>query len=348
MKAGDEPGVLTSDTVQVVPILMDGNSASHASIERAVSVCVVCCSTPSMPHDVIHTVSKALSPVASVQAILLSETSEGLAGVDVVAVPHGTKLSKIRRLADLIEADLVCICDPDLTVNEEACRLIFGRAAAEIRNGNDVVAFGIVEGSDDGTMLSRVIALDKWLSHRVLRRFLWQSGVGITVPGQFLIVSSRLLRSLNPGVDSYLDDLYLGWLARRQGVRVQRVPVVVGAEEPRTNWYSLLTQRVRWMRGLACLFGHLAAYPSALFLLSVHYIAYHGLPILMVFSVLLLAFVNPICSLAVFLGLAFLLARLSGQSVLTAVTYMGVFPAVHLLATLLWWVPVGRSLLARR
>jgi cellulose synthase/poly-beta-1,6-N-acetylglucosamine synthase-like glycosyltransferase len=348
VKACDEPGVLTGDEVQAVPGLMNGNSSSLASIERAVSVCVVCCSTRSMPHDVIHTVSKALSPIASVHAILLSESAERPPGVDVVAVPHGTKLSKIRRLTDLIEADLVCICDPDLTVDEDACRLILGRAAAEIRNGNDVVAFGIVEGSDDGTMLSRVIALDKWLSHRVLRRFLWQFGVGITVPGQFLIVSSGLLRRLDPGVDSYLDDLYLGRLARRQGVRVQRVPVVVGAEEPRTNWSSLLTQRVRWMRGLACLFGHLAAYPSALFLLSVHYVTYHGLPILMFFGVLLLAFANPICSLAVFLGLAFLLARLSRQSVLTAAIYMGVFPALHVFATLLWWIPVGRSLLARR
>jgi hypothetical protein len=325
--------------------LFDGETSMR---EKPMTVCVVCCSTPAMSTDVIDNVSRALMPVATVQSVVLSDSAERLSGVEIIAVAKGTKLSKIRRLADLIESDLVCICDPDLSVAEEACRMIFGRAAAEIRNGIDVVAFGIVEGSDNGTMLSRVIALDKWLSHRVLRRFLWQFGVGITVPGQFLILSSRLLRSLDPGVDSYLDDLYFGWLARRQGARVHRMPVIVGAEEPRTNWSSLLTQRVRWMKGLAFLFGHLAAYPSALFLLSVHYIAYHGLPILMFFGVLFLGFVHPIFSLVLFLGLAFLLARLSEQSVLTAATYMGIFPVVHVLATLLWWVPAGRSLLARR
>ena len=177
----------------------------------AVSVCVVCCSTASMPHDAAINVAAAMKSVAVVRTILLSETgSEGTDGVEVIAVPSGTKLSKIRRLAALVAADLFCICDPDLTVDEDACRAVLQQAIAVVQAGKEVVAFGIVEGRDDRTLLSQVIAIDKWLSHRVLRRFLWAAGVGITLPGQFLIVSPDLLRSLEPSVDSYLDDLYLG------------------------------------------------------------------------------------------------------------------------------------------
>ena len=334
----------TPEPVGNCALLDDGTLAP----ERTVTVCVVCCSTPSMSSDVIHAVTRALSSVATVRAVVLSDSVETLVGVDVVAVAQGTKLSKIRRLAALVDADLICICDPDMRVDAEACRLVFGRAAAEFRRGSEVIAFGIVEGINAGSLLSRVIALDKWLSHRVLRRLLWACGIGITLPGQFLIASARLLRSLDPGVDSYLDDLYLGWVARTQRVRVHRVPVVVGKEEPRTTWGSLLTQRLRWMKGLACLFRHLGNRPSAAFLLTVHFLAYHGLPISVLLSLSAFCIVSPLAAAAAFAALVFLLARCSGHSIWTAATFLVAFPAVHCLATLLWWIPASRSYLVRR
>jgi cellulose synthase/poly-beta-1,6-N-acetylglucosamine synthase-like glycosyltransferase len=267
----------------------------------------------------------------------------------LIRVTPGTKLSKIRRLADLITTDLICICDPDLTVVDGTCRAVLERAAEEVHTRHEVVAFGIVEGRDNGTLLSRVIAVDKWLSHRMLRRCLWSLGVGITLPGQFLIVSPGLLRSLDPRVDSYLDDLYLGLVARRHGVRVHRVPVVVGQEDSRTNWGTLLAQRLRWMRGLAFLvIGHLRSCNPDVGLLLAHYFAYHGLPILGMFGVVLLGCVSPIGGVAVFVGVAFLLAVLSGQPLLPTVLYLFIFPVVHIIATLLWWMPASRSFLTRR
>lgn len=327
----------------------EGAEPLAPSAETALSVCVACCSTTSMPHDAAQAVARAINSVAVVRTVLLSETgTETTHGIEIITVPHGTKLSKIRRLADRIDADLFCICDPDLTVEEEACRVILQQAFADVRAGKEVVAFGIVEGKDDGTLLSQVVAVDKWLSHRVLRRFLWAAGIGITLPGQFLILSPGLLRSINPGVDSYLDDLCLGWLARRRGVRVHRVAVVVGEEDPRSRWASLLTQRVRWMRGIASLFGHFASHPSAVGLLGVHYLAYHGLPIVVMAAVVSLTVVKPLAGFCVFFSLASLLSVFSRRSFVAAVTFLGVFPVIHALATLLWWVPLSRTMLTRR
>ncbi len=324
-------------------------SASSDSTEVALTVCVVCCSTASMSHDAPLTVANAMDSLANVRTVLLSEPgSEPTGGADVIAVPRGTKLSKIRRLSDLVTADLFCICDPDLTIDENACRIILQQAMVDVRTGNEVVAFGIVEGRDDGTLLSNVVAVDKWLSHHVLRRFLWAAGIGISLPGQFLIVSPGLLRSLAPDVDSYLDDLYLGWIARQRGVRVRRVPVVVGNEDPRSSWLSLLTQRGRWMRGLACLFRHLFPHPTALGLLAVHFLAYHGLPIMALFAVVWLTVANPPAGFCVFFGLAAVLSIASRQSFCAASVFLGIFPFVHILATLLWWVPVTRCLLTMR
>ncbi len=248
----------------------------------------------------------------------------------------------------MIDADLICICDPDLTVVDNSCRAVLRQAAMEVDAGNEVVAFGIVEGRDDGTLLSRVIAVDKWLSHRVLRRCLWTLGVGITLPGQFLIVSPRLLHSLDPHVDSYLDDLYLGWVARRHRFRVRRLPLVVGQEDSRSSWSSLLTQRLRWMRGLAFLVSHLRSNPAAVGLLVTHFIAYHAFPVMTMCGIVSMWLVNPIVGLVLFVGLASILSTLSKRSFLAAAVYMAVFPLVHLLATLLWWMPASRPFLTKR
>lgn len=315
---------------------------------REVSVCVVCCATPSMSNDVVHAISRALDPVATVRTIVLSDFADTSLEAEVMIVPPGTKLSKIRRLAATVDGELMCICDPDMRVDTEACRLVFEKAASEARHGEEVVAFGIVEGSDNGNLLSRVIAMDKWLSHRVLRRALWGLGIGITLPGQFLVASTALLRSLDPNVDSYLDDLYLGCVARSRGVIVHRLPVVVGEEEARASWGGLLCQRLRWMKGLARLFGHLVWQPSAACLLIIHFLAYHGLPILVFLSLAILIVANPLAGAVTLALLIASIANCSGHSYLTTAAFLIVFPIVHCLAALLWWIPASDSYLSRR
>lgn len=324
-------------------------TATTLTDEQTISLCVACCTTASMPHNAVRDVVSAVRTLASVRTALLSETAVSPCdGEEVFIVPSGTKLSKIRRLAKLVETDLFLICDPDLTIREDGCRAVVSSALKEAVLGTEVVAFGVVQGKSDGTLLSQIIAVDKWLSHRVLRPLLWLIGIGVTVPGQFLVVSSSMLRSLNPAVDSYLDDLYLGWVARRRGVRVLRVAMIVGEEDPRSSWVSLLTQRVRWMKGIISLSGHLARHPSALALIGVHYFAYHGIPILWMTLVVLLGCANLYAGVGVVLCLATVMSVLSGRSILACTAFLGVFPLVHAVATLAWWVPITRSALTRR
>lgn len=321
----------------------------ESSGSTALSVCVVCCSSPRLPHNSVTALLKAFAPVAVCRPVILSEYAGDTSDrFEVISVRQGTKLSKLRSATSLITSDLVCICDPDFTITEEGCRTVLQRAAEALRASNEVVAFGILEGRDNGTLLSKVIAIDKWISHRILRRFLWSLGVGITLPGQFLILSPGLLRKLDSDVDSYLDDLYLGLVARKHHVRVQRLPIMVGQEDPRTSWGSLLTQRLRWMRGLVSLFAHLRTQPASVMLLVAHYAAYHGLPILIMVGIICLVTLRPVVGAGVFLSMAFVLAVMSKRSFVSAVVFLAIFPAVHLLATLLWWMPVPRSILTRR
>ena len=311
------------------------------------SVCVVCCSTSDMPHDTIITVAKAMQSLAKVRMILLSETGEEKSEeMEVITVPRGTKISKLRLLAN-IESDLVCICDPDLMIEPNACREVLRVALAAASDGKEVVTFGVVEGHDNGTRLSRVIAMDKWLSHRILRRFLWWAHIGISLPGQFFIISRSLLGGLHE-VDSYLDDLYLGLIARQRGAWVFRVPVVVGQEEARICWGSLLTQRIRWMKGLTALMWGFSGQPSAVVLLVVHYLVFYGFPILVGLEIWLLTITSPLAATSLFIGLAGVLAMLSRRTLLTACCYLAVFPCLLLTVSLLFWIPLNKSLLRRR
>lgn len=317
--------------------------------KAAISVCVVCCSTNSMPYDALLSVAKALIGVAEIRAILLSETgNEPPHGIEVVKVPIGTKLSKIRHLNELLESNLYCICDPDLTVDEHSCRVVLQKAIANVRDRKEVVAFGTIIGKDDGTLLSQVVSVDKWLSHNVLRPFLWSAGIGITLPGQFLILSPGVISNIDKGLDSYLDDLCLGLLARQRGVVVHRVPVVIGEEAPRCSWISLLTQRVRWMRGLASLLSYFSSHSSAVALIGVHFLAYHGLPIFMMAVFVSLSVIHPLAGFIVFFSLVSILSVFSGRSLLVTVTFLVLFPFIHALATLLWWVPLSRTTLTKR
>jgi hypothetical protein len=317
---------------------------------KETTVCVVCCTTGSSMPETVTALVTAFSRDVAVRRRILMET-EGLLltgeEIDVLVVPSGTKLSKLRLLADT-EEDLVCICDPDLLIEPKGCREVLRVALEVASEHNEVVVFGIVNGHDNGTMLSKVVGLDKWLSHRVLRPSLWATHIGITLPGQFLIISRGLLRCLQGEVDSYLDDLYMGLIVKERGVHVVRVPVVVGREEPRNCWGSLLTQRIRWMKGLKSLIWGFSVRPSAVALLLVHYLVYYGLPILVGLGIWLLAMNNPLVAAILFFALAAFLAMLTRRAMSTACCYLAVFPCLLLAVSLLCWLPLNESLLRRR
>ena len=311
-------------------------------------ISIVTCSSHVATDAVARAVATSLEGVANAQVVILSSVAATETKHHVFDVPEGTKLSKLRQFSHSADSDFVCICDPDLDVHSDATREVITQAIKASAGKSEIVAFGLIDCRDDGTLLSSVIAIDKWLSHRVLRPILWGYGLGITIPGQFLVLSTSVLQRLDPAVDSYLDDLYLGWIARYNGVRVLRVPVVVGDEESRSTLASLLTQRLRWMRGLFSLVGHLSQQPKALGFLAVHFMAYHGLPILWMICLGILAIFHPVVAVAFFAATVLMISWLSHQSLVAAATFSLLFPLLHCFATLLWWAPISRQRLRQR
>ncbi|HIA77490.1 MAG TPA: glycosyltransferase family 2 protein [Gammaproteobacteria bacterium] len=308
---------------------------------------VSCCSGNETPINV-QTVADTVPAGISVQLRILTTTTENRALEEVVLVSEGTKLSKIRRFSQDLSSDFICICDPDLEVDPKATSTVIETAVNISTDNRAVVAYGIVDCREEGTLLSRIIAIDKWFSHRVLRPSLWRLGMGISIPGQFLVLSTSVLQRLDPDVDSYLDDLYLGWIARSMGARVVCIPEVVGAEKSRTKWSSLLTQRLRWMRGFMSLVLHLSGKPKALGFLLVHFVTYHGIPILWLVSLILIATISTSIATVILAIVSGAIALLGRRSFASALAFIILFPLLHCLAVLLWWVPVSHHRLTQR
>jgi cellulose synthase/poly-beta-1,6-N-acetylglucosamine synthase-like glycosyltransferase len=312
------------------------------------SITIATCTSIEETDEVAIEIATSLVGLANSRIVIFSSVVGIESKHNVFFVPDGTKLSKLRNLSQAVNSDFVCVCDPDLYVRSDTTREVVSQAIETARGVSEVVAFGIVDCRDNGTLLSRVIAIDKWFSHCVLRPLLWRYGLGITIPGQFLVLSTSLLQRLDPAIDSYLDDLYLGWIARSTGVRVLRVPLVVGEEESRSTCASLFTQRLRWMRGFFSLVRHFSGNPKALGFLGIHFIAYHGFPILWLICISSLFVSLPEFAVALLVASALLISRLSKQSLVASATFGVLFPLLHCFATLLWWIPFSRRRLNQR
>jgi len=289
-----------------------------------------------------------LSFAASV--VVLSEQAVAPAlGVTVVQVQPGTKLAKIRTwVRKSAPNGLVCICDPDMTLDRDAASAVIRKAIDTASHGHAVLAYGRIR-SDGGSLLRCLISFDKDWSHRVIRPLLWAIGVGASVPGQFMVISASLLSAIDPSVDSYLDDLYLGLFTHSfPGAVICAESLTVGSEEPREQWIGLVAQRLRWMKGFMALAWHMRRSPSATFRLGAHFVAYHLIPIVAMTGLVLLCVTHPVSGLPAAVVLAITTSALTRQHPMIGLAYWLTFPMLHAFATLAWWLPMPSTFLRRR
>ena len=317
-------------------------------LNESAKTCVWIVSCTDSQHLQLSALRDELPMSASV--VLLSERADSPEpGVTVVQVQPGTKLAKIRTwVRQTAPSGLVCICDPDMTLDRHAASVVIRNAVDTANQGHAVLAYGRIR-SDGGSLLRCLTSFDKDWSHRVIRPLLWAIGVGASVPGQFVVVSASLLSAIDPSVDSYLDDLYLGLFTRSYpGAVICRESLTVGSEQPREEWIGLVAQRLRWMKGFMALAWHMRQSPSAALRLSAHFVAYHVIPIVALTSLLLLSVKHPVQGLAAASLFAITTSVLARQNPAVGIVYWLTFPLLHTLAALAWWLPVPSSFLQRR
>lgn len=267
------------------------------------------------------------------------------AGIELVHCERGSKLSKLKAQLRDGHTPTLCVLDSDMHLRIDACRDIVLRAVRE----QPGIAFGLVESQPEPGVLGRCVQLDKYWSHRCLRPLLLRAGIGITVPGQFVVYSPALLAGIADSTDTFLDDLYFGLRCRQLRLPMLRVPQLVGYEEGRSGWHGLLAQRTRWMKGLFRLTRDAWRAGSGAGYCAGHYLAYHGLP-----AAYAALTIGLFCSghmvaatglLAAFLLPFTLVARSLSPAILV---YAATFPAVHVLASIGAVLPFSTHTMRKR
>lgn len=263
----------------------------------------------------------------------------------LVYIQKSSKLHKIRSQIDVENEYHLCVIDSDMRLNISACVDVIKKTIFT----NNAIGFGLIESDCNNTWLSKCISLDKYLSHRVLRPALHKVNMGITVPGQFVIYSPELLSHAQDHTDTFLDDLYFGLKCRTKNLSILRVNSVVGYETGRSSWITLVTQRIRWMKGLFKLWRDAFRIHGGSSYCGIHYFCYHGLPM-----ILLLITLFSIKTAIWFFVLAVALIEL----LILSIAYKGVhpvfllyavtFPFIHLFATVGALLPIPIHYLRRR
>ena len=179
------------------------------------------------------------------------------------------------------------------------------------------------------TFISRLVEVDKLLSHTVLRPALWRLRLGVTIPGQCFLLRTASFQCLLPSTDTFLDDLSIGLHAAKHRLRYHYAQEAVTFELPSYSFAALWQQRSRWAIGFRQSLSCSTLTRQDRRLLWIHAFCYHLLPILHVAVLSALALQAPLAC-AGWLGvLALAIVRRRPQALGAALAYPILFPLFH-------------------
>jgi cellulose synthase/poly-beta-1,6-N-acetylglucosamine synthase-like glycosyltransferase len=191
--------------------------------------------------------------------------------LSVIVSPNTTKYMRILHSLNNAETSGILYIDNDITPdNANVLKFIAGIG------DNIDLAWGYIGVSENRGFASRLVEIDKLLSHKIIRPLLWNLHIGISVPGQvFFMKKEKFSRDL-PRFDTVFDDLTIGICAKQNGYSIARVSSYLGYERPSLTLPILVRQRIRWAKGFYQSMvnnKHNDMFPYVL----IHGFMYHGL-----------------------------------------------------------------------
>lgn len=203
------------------------------------------------------------------------------------------------------------------------------RLVAQTMDGDFDLGWGRIHSRRVSSLISRLVEVDKLVSHTVLRPALWRLHLGVTIPGQCFLLKTASFQGELPSTDTFLDDLSIGLHAAKHRLRYHYAQDVVAFELPSYSIAALWKQRSRWAMGFRQSLSCTTLTRQDRQLLWIHAFCYHLLPIL---HVAVLATLAPLAPLfcASWLGvLALVIARHRPQALSAALIYPILFPIFH-------------------
>lgn len=237
--------------------------------------------------------------------------------------------TKYRRLISLLEKDdseYYLSIDNDITGNiDELLHFVNEMIVAGYE-----VGWGRIRAKRQKGFISNMVAVDKLLSHNIIRPILWKVGVGISIPGQIFCIRGESYRGKLIQLDTFLDDLALGLYVNVNNSKKYVISDVLGEEQPNNNLKGLWKQRSRWAMGYSTILKAVQKNKNYKSKVIIHGISYHLLWILNWGIIFLLAYIfYPLAIIYVFL-IGMLIARQNLSMLIYSILYQFIFPIFHI------------------
>lgn len=243
--------------------------------------------------------------------------------------PHclqGTKYRKLLHALQVTDADYLLSLDNDIAANIPG--LI--RLAEDTIAGKFDLGWGKINSRKVSTFTSKLVEVDKLLSHNLLRPMLWHFHVGVTIPGQCFLLKTATFKEHLPKTDTFLDDLSIGLYAAKNRLHYHYGKEVVAFELPSYSFATLWKQRARWATGfkqtLSC--PTLTRHDRSL--LWVHAFSYHLLPLVHLALLAMFSVTQPLVFLFLIGSAAIVMTKNRLNALGAALAYQLVFPVFHL------------------
>lgn len=238
---------------------------------------------------------------------------------------EGTKYARLRKYIQQDDSEYYLCIDNDIRGNNECIQPFL---LEMIRCKYDL-GWGKIAAENSNRMVGKLVAIDKILSHYILRPLLWKFRIGISIPGQLFCLKGSFIRDHFMQYDTYLDDLAIGLYAREKKCRILCSKNILGYELPNETFCNLLLQRKRWAIGFSSVFFNHHDFIAKM-LLCIHMFSYHFLWCLNLLVCVFL-FIRCVYILPIYILFnALLLTYPQKRLLLYGIEYQFVFPILHL------------------
>ena len=238
--------------------------------------------------------------------------------------------TKYRRLISLMEKDnetkYYLSIDNDIRGNiKELLDFV-----DEMINNNYEVGWGGIRAKRQRDFISNMVAVDKLLSHNIIRPLLWKLGVGISVPGQVFCIKGESFRGKLIEFDTFLDDLALGLYVNINKSKKYVISTVLGEEKPNCKFTGLWKQRSRWAIGYSTILKAVKNKKDYNSKVIIHGLSYHLSWLLNWLIAGFLALLFWPAAIVYILLISLLIAKKDISRFFYAVIYQFVFPIFHI------------------
>ena len=237
--------------------------------------------------------------------------------------------TKYRRLISLLERDYskyYLSVDNDITGNiDELLKFV----NSMIENDYEV-GWGRIRARKQKGFISNMVAVDKLLSHNIIRPLLWKMGFGISIPGQIFCIKGESYRGKLIQLDTFLDDLALGLYVNTNDSKRYVIPSILGFEEPNSKFGGLWKQRKRWAIGYASILKAVNTQKEYKNKVFIHGLSYHFSWLINWLLIALLSVCHWPLAVIYVMIISLLISKQDMSMFVYAILYQFVFPVFHI------------------